>query len=60
MTRFDDVWVHGDYIQKDTRTGQIVFLGRADGVLVGLIVKLQPPYKSNHPAEPKWCSVRLG
>jgi len=32
--RFDNVWCHGDFIQRDTRTGQIVFLGRADGVLV--------------------------
>ncbi|KAI9712579.1 MAG: hypothetical protein M1828_001680 [Chrysothrix sp. TS-e1954] len=31
--RFDDVWTHGDYIQINPTTGQIIFLGRADGVL---------------------------
>lgn len=31
--RFDNVWQHGDFIVKDPRTGQITWLGRADGVL---------------------------
>jgi acetoacetyl-CoA synthetase len=31
--RFDDVWVHGDFIMRLKETGQIFFLGRADGVL---------------------------
>lgn len=31
--RFDDVWTHGDFVQKDARTGSWTMLGRADGVL---------------------------
>lgn len=31
--KFDNVWTHGDFVQIHPRTGQIVFLGRADGVL---------------------------
>ena len=31
--RFDNVWTHGDYTQIQPQTGQIIFLGRADGVL---------------------------
>jgi acetoacetyl-CoA synthetase len=31
--RFEGVWAHGDFIQKDPETGHILFLGRADGVL---------------------------
>jgi acetoacetyl-CoA synthetase len=32
-TRFPKVWTHGDFIQQHPITGQIIFLGRADGVL---------------------------
>ncbi|KAJ4377305.1 hypothetical protein N0V83_000129 [Neocucurbitaria cava] len=32
-TRFPRVWTHGDFIQIHPTTGQILFLGRADGVL---------------------------
>lgn len=32
-TRFPHVWTHGDFIQKHPITGQVLFLGRADGVL---------------------------
>jgi acetoacetyl-CoA synthetase len=32
-TRFPGVWTHGDFIQIHPTTGQILFLGRADGVL---------------------------
>lgn len=31
--RFPHVWTHGDFIQIHPTTGQILFLGRADGVL---------------------------
>lgn len=31
--RFPHVWTHGDFIQYHPVTGQILFLGRADGVL---------------------------
>lgn len=31
--RFDNVWTHGDFVQIHPVTGQILFLGRADGVL---------------------------
>lgn len=31
--RFPHVWTHGDFIQVHPATGQILFLGRADGVL---------------------------
>ena len=31
--KFDDVWAHGDYVQVHPRTGQIILLGRSDGVL---------------------------
>ncbi|OAL43156.1 acetoacetate-CoA ligase [Pyrenochaeta sp. DS3sAY3a] len=31
--RFPHVWTHGDFIQIHPSTGQILFLGRADGVL---------------------------
>ncbi|CAO2647179.1 Nn.00g081010.m01.CDS01 [Neocucurbitaria sp. VM-36] len=31
--RFPHVWTHGDFIQIHPTTGQIFFLGRADGVL---------------------------
>lgn len=31
--RFPHVWTHGDFIQMHPVTGQIFFLGRADGVL---------------------------
>ncbi|KAF2718957.1 acetoacetate-CoA ligase [Polychaeton citri CBS 116435] len=31
--RFDDVWTHGDFIQVHPATRQIIFSGRADGVL---------------------------
>jgi len=33
FAHFDNVWVHGDFIQWHPKTGQIFFLGRADGVL---------------------------
>ena len=32
-TRFPHVWTHGDFIQYHPVTGQVLFLGRADGVL---------------------------
>ncbi|KAF1954166.1 acetoacetate-CoA ligase [Byssothecium circinans] len=32
-TRFPHVWTHGDFIQFHPVTGQVLFLGRADGVL---------------------------
>lgn len=32
-TRFPHVWTHGDFIQIHPTTGQVLFLGRADGVL---------------------------
>jgi acetoacetyl-CoA synthetase len=32
-TRFPHVWTHGDFIQIHATTGQVLFLGRADGVL---------------------------
>ncbi|CAI6304490.1 unnamed protein product [Periconia digitata] len=32
-TRFPHVWTHGDFIQTHPVTGQVFFLGRADGVL---------------------------
>jgi acetoacetyl-CoA synthetase len=28
-----DVWTHGDFVMKHPQTGQLFFLGRADGVL---------------------------
>lgn len=31
--KYDNVWTHGDLIQLHPKTGQILFLGRADGVL---------------------------
>lgn len=31
--RFPHVWTHGDFIQYHPKTGQMLFLGRADGVL---------------------------
>ncbi|KAJ4349308.1 hypothetical protein N0V95_004676 [Ascochyta clinopodiicola] len=31
--RFPHVWTHGDFIQIHPATGQVLFLGRADGVL---------------------------
>ncbi|KAF2685240.1 acetoacetate-CoA ligase [Lentithecium fluviatile CBS 122367] len=31
--RFPRVWTHGDFIQIHPATGQVLFLGRADGVL---------------------------
>ncbi|KAH7079429.1 hypothetical protein FB567DRAFT_562600 [Paraphoma chrysanthemicola] len=31
--RFPHVWTHGDFIQIHPKTGQVMFLGRADGVL---------------------------
>ena len=33
FARFDNVWTHGDYVQFHPGTGQVMFLGRADGVL---------------------------
>lgn len=33
FARFDNVWTHGDFVQLHPATGQVVFLGRADGVL---------------------------
>lgn len=33
FARFRHVWTHGDFVQVHPRTGQILFLGRADGVL---------------------------
>ena len=33
FTRFPGVWTHGDFIQMHPITGQVLFLGRADGVL---------------------------
>ncbi|KAJ9659477.1 hypothetical protein H2201_007368 [Coniosporium apollinis] len=31
--RFDNVWTHGDFVVRHPSTGQLIFLGRADGVL---------------------------
>ncbi|KAL9054648.1 MAG: hypothetical protein Q9162_004014 [Coniocarpon cinnabarinum] len=31
--KYDNVWVQGDFVQVHQKTGQIMFLGRADGVL---------------------------
>lgn len=31
--RFDGVWTHGDFVVRHPKTGQLIFLGRADGVL---------------------------
>ncbi|KAF2094398.1 acetoacetate-CoA ligase [Rhizodiscina lignyota] len=31
--RFDDVWAHGDFVMIHPVTRQVIFLGRADGVL---------------------------
>ena len=31
--RFPHVWTHGDFIEIHPSTGQVTFLGRADGVL---------------------------
>lgn len=31
--KYDNVWTHGDFMSVHPSTGQIVFLGRADGVL---------------------------
>lgn len=31
--RFPHVWTHGDFIEIHPKTGQVMFLGRADGVL---------------------------
>lgn len=31
--KYDGVWTHGDFISIHPKTGQVVFLGRADGVL---------------------------
>jgi acetoacetyl-CoA synthetase len=33
FARFPHIWTHGDFIQMHPVTGQILFLGRADGVL---------------------------
>lgn len=33
FAKYDGVWTHGDFIQIHPATGQVVFLGRADGVL---------------------------
>ncbi|EQB53733.1 acetoacetate-CoA ligase [Colletotrichum gloeosporioides Cg-14] len=33
FARFDHVWAHGDFCQVHPKTGNIAFLGRADGVL---------------------------
>lgn len=33
FAHFDNVWVHGDFIQWHPKTSQVFFLGRADGVL---------------------------
>ena len=33
FARFDDVWTHGDFIMIHPLTKQVMFLGRADGVL---------------------------
>ena len=33
FSKYDNVWTHGDFMQVNPSTGQIVFLGRADGVL---------------------------
>ncbi|KAF2646719.1 acetoacetate-CoA ligase [Massarina eburnea CBS 473.64] len=32
-TRFPHVWTHGDFIEFHPVTGQVIFLGRSDGVL---------------------------
>lgn len=31
--KFDNVWAHGDFVEIRPKTGQIMFMGRADGVL---------------------------
>lgn len=33
FAKFDDCWVHGDFVQIHPLTRQIIFLGRSDGVL---------------------------
>ncbi|KAI9781603.1 MAG: hypothetical protein M1839_005818 [Geoglossum umbratile] len=33
FARFDNVWSHGDFVMTHPATKQIIFLGRADGVL---------------------------
>jgi len=33
FARFDDVWTHGDFIMIHPTTRNVIFLGRADGVL---------------------------
>ncbi|KAK5101246.1 hypothetical protein LTS08_004853 [Lithohypha guttulata] len=33
FAKYDGVWTHGDFISIHPKTGQVVFLGRADGVL---------------------------
>ncbi|KAH8901382.1 acetoacetyl-coenzyme A synthetase [Thozetella sp. PMI_491] len=33
FARFDDVWVHGDFVMIHPATRQLFFLGRSDGVL---------------------------
>jgi acetoacetyl-CoA synthetase len=33
FAKFDDCWVHGDFVQIHPVTKQIIFLGRSDGVL---------------------------
>lgn len=33
FARFDNVWTHGDFIMIHPQTRQVMFLGRADGVL---------------------------
>jgi len=33
FAKYDDCWVHGDFVQLHPKTGQLLFLGRADGVL---------------------------
>jgi acetoacetyl-CoA synthetase len=31
--KYDNVWTQGDFVMKHLVTGQLMFLGRADGVL---------------------------
>lgn len=33
FAKYQGVWTHGDFIQIDQGTGQVMFMGRADGVL---------------------------
>ncbi|KAF2090758.1 acetoacetyl-CoA synthase [Saccharata proteae CBS 121410] len=33
FSRFDNVWTHGDFVMRHPKTRQLLFLGRADGVL---------------------------